>query len=171
MRVFYFLNLLLNYASLDNVGVSGYNVYRDQILIASTVSTNYEDKNLEASTSYSYTVSAYDAAGNESSLTGLFFAETFSSENLAPVVTITSPENGALLSGVVSVTAMASDADGVINMKVFIDGVQMTSKDSDTMIYNFNTRKVETGEHIIEVTAEDGRGAIGSAQINITRIK
>lgn len=50
--------------STDNVGVAGYNVYRGSVLIATTAGLNYSDVNLSSSTSFSYAVRAYDAAGN-----------------------------------------------------------------------------------------------------------
>ena len=53
-------------ASTDNVGVTGYKVFRSGSQIGTTASTSYQDTGLAASTSYSYTVAAYDAAGNVS---------------------------------------------------------------------------------------------------------
>ena len=53
-------------ASTDNVGVAGYNVYRGGTQIATSGSTSYFDSGLTASSSYSYTVAAFDAAGNTS---------------------------------------------------------------------------------------------------------
>lgn len=53
-------------ASTDNVGVSGYRVYRDGTQIADVGGTSYSDTGLTAATMYSYTVAAYDAAGNVS---------------------------------------------------------------------------------------------------------
>jgi len=53
-------------ASTDNVGVAGYNVSRGGTKIAASTTTNYLDSALTASTSYTYTVSAFDAAGNTS---------------------------------------------------------------------------------------------------------
>jgi chitodextrinase len=51
-------------ASTDNVGVTGYNVYRGTLLVGSPTSTAYSDTDLAASTLYSYQVRARDAAGN-----------------------------------------------------------------------------------------------------------
>ncbi|MHA6757201.1 RICIN domain-containing protein [Streptacidiphilus sp. PAMC 29251] len=52
-------------ASTDNVGVTGYNVYRGGAQVgATTGATSYTDTGLSASTAYSYTVKAFDAAGN-----------------------------------------------------------------------------------------------------------
>ncbi|MBI4087283.1 MAG: right-handed parallel beta-helix repeat-containing protein, partial [Candidatus Liptonbacteria bacterium] len=58
-------------ASTDNVGVAGYKIYRGSLLLASWSGTSYSDvgtfPSLSPSTSYTYTVAAYDAAGNVSS--------------------------------------------------------------------------------------------------------
>jgi cellulose 1,4-beta-cellobiosidase len=52
--------------STDNVGVAGYDVYRGSTLAGTTTGTSFTDSGLTASTQYSYTVVAYDAAGNVS---------------------------------------------------------------------------------------------------------
>jgi hypothetical protein len=52
--------------SIDNIGVKGYKIYRSGIRIADVEVTAYHDSELSASTTYTYTVTAYDAAGNES---------------------------------------------------------------------------------------------------------
>jgi chitodextrinase len=51
-------------ASTDNVGVTGYNIYRNGSLLNSVSSTSYTDASVVAATTYSYSVSATDAAGN-----------------------------------------------------------------------------------------------------------
>ena len=55
-------------ASTDNVGVTGYNIYRDGggTPIATVTGTTYQDTGLSWSTLYTYKVSAIDAAPNES---------------------------------------------------------------------------------------------------------
>ncbi len=54
-------------AATDNVGVAGYNVYRDGAAVATGVpSTSFSDTTVAADTQYSYEVTAVDAAGNES---------------------------------------------------------------------------------------------------------
>ena len=53
-------------ASTDNVGVMGYYVYRNGAKIATTQSASYTDNSVAGGTSYSYYVTAYDAAGNVS---------------------------------------------------------------------------------------------------------
>ncbi len=51
-------------ASTDNVGVTRYDVYRNGSVVGSASGTSYTDASLAASSTYSYTVRACDAAGN-----------------------------------------------------------------------------------------------------------
>lgn len=53
-------------ASTDNVGVVGYRIYRNGTQIGTSAGTAYAASGLTAGTSYSFTVLAYDAAGNTS---------------------------------------------------------------------------------------------------------
>ncbi len=53
-------------ASTDNVGVAGYDIYRGTTLAGSSTSPSYTVTGLSASTTYSFTVRARDAAGNTS---------------------------------------------------------------------------------------------------------
>jgi cellulose 1,4-beta-cellobiosidase len=62
--------------STDNVGVTGYYVYRNGTQVASVTTTSYTDTSLAASTQYSYTVKAYDAAGNLSPASNTVMATT-----------------------------------------------------------------------------------------------
>src|SRR5579859_8098837 len=63
-------------ASTDNVGVSGYNIYRNGAKVGTTSATTLTDSGLTANTTYSYTVSAFDAAGNVSSASNVASATT-----------------------------------------------------------------------------------------------
>ncbi len=50
----------------DSTGVAGYHVFRNGTLVAKVKSTSYQDRSLRPTTRYSYTVSAFDTANNES---------------------------------------------------------------------------------------------------------
>ncbi|MEU1226080.1 hypothetical protein [Streptomyces sp. NPDC005828] len=64
--------------SRDDVGVTGYDVYRNGTLVGSAASTAYIDTGLAASTSYGCAVKARDAAGNASAAGGTLSASTAS---------------------------------------------------------------------------------------------
>lgn len=59
------INLSWN-ASTDNVGVTGYDVYRNGAKFTTVTGTSYANTGLAAATTYTYAVDAYDAAGNVS---------------------------------------------------------------------------------------------------------
>ena len=58
-------------ASSDNVGVAGYTVYRNSSAIKTVpaIQLAYSDTTVSASTTYSYTIDAFDLAGNHSAQT------------------------------------------------------------------------------------------------------
>ncbi|RTY95986.1 M4 family metallopeptidase [Flavobacterium sp. GT3R68] len=53
-------------ASTDNVGVTGYNVYKGAVLLTTVTGTTYTATGLTAATAYTFSVKAKDAAGNVS---------------------------------------------------------------------------------------------------------
>ena len=63
-------------ASTDNVGVTGYDVYRGGTLVGTASGTTYTDSGLTPSTAYTYTVKAFDAAGNLSQASNSVTATT-----------------------------------------------------------------------------------------------
>src|SRR5207244_2022281 len=65
-------------ASTDNVGVTGYTIYRGgtQVGIVSGSTLTYVDGTVAALTSYSYTVDAFDAAANHSAQSAAAAATT-----------------------------------------------------------------------------------------------
>lgn len=60
------INLTWNASSDTQSGVAGYKIFRGGTQIGTTVSTSYSDTGLSSSTTYTYSVSAYDVAGNSS---------------------------------------------------------------------------------------------------------
>ena len=109
-------------ASSDNVGVSGYRVYRGGTQIATTTATFYTNTGLSPSTTYSYAVAAFDAAGNLSAQSSPASTTTPPPpDTTPPTVSITAPANGATVKGTVTVTASASDNVGVVGVQFLLD--------------------------------------------------
>ena len=108
------INLSWN-ASTDNVGVTGYQVFRNGQQIATTTTTSFSNTGLTPATTYQYAVRASDAAGNTSALTTAVSATTPALDTTAPTVQSinrvgTTPTNAASVSWTVlfseSVTAV-----------------------------------------------------------------
>ena len=73
--------------STDNVGVTGYGVYRDTTLAGSTNSTTYTVSGLSCGSTYILALDAYDAAGNHSARATL----TTSTSTCPPTADTTAP--------------------------------------------------------------------------------
>lgn len=86
------INLSWN-ASTDNVGVTGYQVYRGGSLITTVAGTTHSDTGLTASTNYTYKVKAKDAANNLSADSNTITVTTLSSSG-APVEVASQGPNG-----------------------------------------------------------------------------
>lgn len=77
-------------ASQDNVGVKGYRIYRDKKLIGTTIETFYAEANVSTPSTHTYTVYAFDAAGNTSS--GLSIIPSDEEDFLgSPIAVVTAP--------------------------------------------------------------------------------
>jgi len=70
-------------AATDNVGVTGYDVYKDGSLLGSTAGTSAQVTGLTANTTYSFYVKAKDAAGNISSSSNSVSATTQAASGLS----------------------------------------------------------------------------------------
>ncbi len=112
-------------AASDNIGVTGYNVYRGGNLIATTTGTSYSDTGLNSGTTYSYSVSAFDAAGNEGTQSNAASATT----NTPPPTDTTAPSQVTGLSASAISTSQidlswsaASDNVGVTGYNIYRGG-------------------------------------------------
>ncbi|GKS14657.1 chitin-binding protein [Paenibacillus chitinolyticus] len=86
-------------ASTDNVGVTGYRVYQGAALVKSVSGTTLDTviSGLSASTAYTYTVRAFDAAGNESADSNAVSATTSAPSAAAPWAPNTAYTTGTLV--------------------------------------------------------------------------
>lgn len=86
-------------AAIDNVAVAGYNVMRGTSTVATTSSRQYTDSGLAASTSYAYSVSAFDAAGNTSSSSAGMTINTAQPTPIATSTATSSPKKRTKFKG------------------------------------------------------------------------
>jgi subtilisin-like proprotein convertase family protein len=88
--------------------------------------------------------------------------------NLPPTASITSPANGATVSGTISITANAADSDGTVASVAFAlpDGTTVTDTTAPYSA-SFDTTRVANGARTIGVTATDNNGATGTSSISV----
>ena len=163
-------------ASTDNVGVAGYQIFaaNNQVGTSTGTGTSYTITGLQwPGTTYSIQIDAYDAAGNISGLSNFIIGTTASStgggDTTPPTTSITSPSNGATVSGTVSVAATASDNVGVSKVEFYIDGVLSGTDTASPYTFSFDSTALANGSHTLTTKAYDAAGnSAVSAGVTIT---
>jgi parallel beta-helix repeat protein len=152
-------------ASTDNVGVVGYQVFRNGIEIGTPAIPVYFDTGLQAGTSYAYTVAAYDAAGNTSAFSPSVSVTT-PAVNI--IVTITAPTAGQTVGG--TITLRANVSANVTGVNFYVDGVYVGNGGASggLVTANWITTTVANGKHTIVAKAfAPGATATNTLSVNV----
>jgi subtilisin family serine protease/chitodextrinase len=147
-------------ASSDNVGVTGYNVYQGSTLLGSVGGTSANITGLAEATQYTFSVTATDAAGNESGAA----STTFTTQSTADTSPPTRPTNLAASNITTSSLDLSwnasSDNVGVTGYNVY---------QGSTLLGNVTgtgasiTGLAEATQYTFSVTATDAAGNESSA--------
>lgn len=149
-------------ASTDNVGVTGYRVYRNGSQVATPTTTTYTDSGLTPSTSYSYTVSAYDAKSNTSAQSSATAVSTLA-DTTAPTVptNLSSAVSGQNIN--LSWTA-STDNVAVTGYVINRDGAQIGTATTNS----FTVTNAPTGSHTYSVAAKDAANNTSAVSTAVT---
>jgi chitodextrinase len=125
-------------ASTDNVGVTGYRVYRGGTLLVTLGNvTSYQNTGLTAATTYSYTVQALDAAGNASGQSTAAVATTPAIPDVIAPTTPTGLTATAVSSSQINLSWTAStDNVGVTGYRVYRGGTFLVTLGNVTTYQN-----------------------------------
>lgn len=145
-------------ASTDNVGVVGYRVKRGGTDISGLITaTSFDDSGLTANTSYSYTVTAYDAAGNSTASAALpvttagggtitpWYTDTFTGANGSPwnaAWTTTNASGSATIQGNAGSLAYTDVASAY--SRALLTGVPAAADADVTFSYAWNSNAAKS---------------------------
>ena len=159
-------------ASTDDIGVTGYRIYKDgTVLPQTTIQTTYQVTALSANTTYRFQVEAYDQSGKTTKSVERTVTTPVAPDTISPTISITSPSNGQSVSGSVTLTATASDAggSGLAGVQFKVDGQSIGAEDSSSPYSaSLNTASLTNGVHQITATARDGAGNTTTASVSVT---
>jgi chitodextrinase len=144
-------------ASTDDTAVAGYRVYRDGAERTTTTATVFQDTGLSPSTTYTYTVRAYDAAGN------------LSTESTSATATTPAPAPVPTVALTATPTEVASGGTSTLNWT-------STDADSCTATNGWNGIKATSGSQAInDITANTtytltctGSGGQATTSVSVT---
>jgi chitodextrinase len=117
-------------ASIDNILVAGYDIYRDEIKVGTTSTTNYSDSGLTPSTAYSYTIQAVDIAGNVSTPSVALVVTTDPPDTQPPTKPSGLNVTDKTATRLTLNWSLSTDNYGVTRYDVFRNGVQVGSSSS-----------------------------------------
>ncbi|WP_320044175.1 S8 family serine peptidase [uncultured Desulfobacter sp.] len=164
--------ITVDVSATDESGVVQVELYVDGEFLDEDITSPYAffwDTTAHTNGTYALVAIAYDTAGNK----GVSEVITVSVDNAifqdteAPVVTITSPGDGASIGNRETVQASASDAGGINRMELFMNGELKAVKYKSELSWNWNTRKLSNGTYTISVKAFDTAGNEGVDTITV----
>ena len=167
-------------SATDNVGVSRVEFYIDGSKVGEDTQAPYEyswdTDTLQYNSTHSIKAKAYDSAGNtgESQIVTVTIGDT-----QAPQVTITNPNDGDTVSGIVSIEAQVVDKipsaknkkvekapSGISKVEFYVDGTKVGEDSQAPYEYSWNTDLLQYGStHSIKAKAYDNAGNTGESQI------
>ncbi|ACN15734.1 putative alkaline serine protease (subtilase family protein) [Desulforapulum autotrophicum HRM2] len=164
--------ITVDVSATDEGGVALVELYLDGVLLDEHITSPYAffwDTTAYANGTYALVAVAFDTAGNQ----GVSEAINVSVDNVifedteAPVVTITSPGDGASIGNRETVQASASDAGGISRMELFLNEELTAVKYKSELSWNWNTRKLSKGTYTLSVKAFDTAGNEGIDTITV----
>jgi chitodextrinase len=148
-------------AATDNVGVTGYRIYRGNVLLRTIgATTYYSDSSLTPGTTYSYYVTAIDAAGNASPAPGVQTLLSTLPDTIPPTAPTALSAGTRTGTSVVLSWTPGTDNVGVTGYKVYRDGTQISATTTNSGTFALPTTAGNYSYYVISV---DGAGNVSPA--------
>lgn len=159
-------------AASDNFHVARVELRVDGRTVATDTTAPFQfawDSAVVPNGSHSIEAYAFDSAGNGrgSGVVALSVANPVVADTTPPQVSIVKPTDGGTLANLTTIEARASDNAGAAGLRLtlFINGVLTNSASGETLTYKWNTRKLKSGSHTVQVVANDAAGNKTSALV------
>jgi fibronectin type 3 domain-containing protein len=159
-------------ASTDNVGVAGYNVYRDGALVATSANNYYQDSGLTEATPYTYAVQAFDLGQNKSAMSPSINVTT---DNVTPP---TAPGNvTATANSCEKVTVTWTASTGLVSIRDYLvftgpapNALSQTGETQSTVLQyiSYPLTQGTTYYYGVEAVDIDGNTSAMSQVVSIT---
>ena len=161
----------LEWTCSDNVGVTFYNIYRNNVLVKTVSANSYVDTNISIDSHYTYCVVAYDASENKSEASNEVSVYTGEDSTAPEIKSIYAAKNKYAKSVPISVSATDNRAVAAIYVQSSVDNItwedvlsiKADGKTSSNVIGNLDLTEYSDGELYLRAYAEDLSGNRSSA--------
>ncbi|MFO0724162.1 MAG: PHB depolymerase family esterase [Myxococcota bacterium] len=155
-------NVDITASASDNVGVTQVEFFVNGTLLqrvsAAPFHAAWNTAGLSNGT-YALKATAHDAAGNVTSDDDTSVQITGGmTDTTPPTVNVTAPSNGATVSGMVQITADASDNVSVAKVEFLVDGNKVGESSAAPYAFTWNAAGATAGSHAISARAIDAAG-------------
>jgi len=139
-------------------------------VIASSTTTPFDYTFTPAAGSHTYYAYVTLSTGDELWSAPIWIDESAGPPDTTPPTTsITSPFNGATISGTATVVASATDNVGVTKVEFYLDSALQSTSTTSPYQWNWVTNGTPNGAHVLTTRAYDAAGNVGtSADVNVT---
>jgi subtilisin family serine protease len=149
----------------DNVGVTKVELYVDGVWKGNDTTAPYSfnyNTTLVPDGVHRLTLKAWDAASNFRNADN-YVTVANTPDSTPPNITMTSPADGATISGSVSVAGNATDNVGVTRVELYVDGVWKGNDTTAPYAFNYSTLLIPDGRHRLTLKAWDAAGNFRNA--------
>ena len=156
-------------SATDNVGISKVELYVDGMLKGTDTSSPYsfvlDTKVYADGSTHTLSAIAYDTSNNKATL-----SKSITVDNTPPSVSIMSPTNGGTVTGVISVSVSASDANsGIYLVFIYVDGKWIATDLAAPYVVSLDTTAYASGTHVIKAVALDKAYNYSTIEISVTK--
>jgi subtilisin family serine protease len=152
----------------DNLKVAKVEFYVDTAKVGTDTSAPYsftlDLSRYTGGSTHVITAMAYDASGNATTSEGV----SVTVDKTKPVVQLTAPAGSAVLKGIVTLSAQASDAVALARVELYDGAALLTTVQSGTLDFDWDTARAAGGGHSLAVKAYDAAGNVASATLAVT---
>lgn len=142
-------------ASTDNVSVSGYRIFLNNVENGTSTDTRYNATDLTPSTEYSITIRAFDASSNESPPSSPVVTTTLAPDTIPPSAPTALTVSKISDTSLTLIWFNSADNISVVGYNVYLNGILAGT----TMTNSFSITQLAPGEtYSAYVTAFDGSG-------------
>jgi len=156
----------------DGTGLSGYYILRGGVQVGSVnaSTTTYTDTTVSASTQYSYTIEAYDTAGNLSAGSGAATVTTPGAAPQAPTAGFTAlPNNTPMYGSAYTITTSATPVSGntITQVQLLVNNTVVQTLTSSPYTFTLSTLGYTDGTYSVTVKATDNHGNVGTTTATV----
>src|SRR3989339_2070694 len=151
-------------------GVTSVSFYIDNVIVSTDTASPYAyilDTTQYSNGTHTIKVVATDTIGQTTIAQVTITIDNIASDN-PPQVTITSPTNNSVVSGIITINVTATDDNGIGKVCFYMNNVIKSTDTTSPYAYSLDTTQYTNGTHIIKVVATDTNSQTATTQITIT---